>query len=74
MSDMKQGHRLQGRPDGNSVQQDHRPYWKRAHRDWRIWFAVFLMVTGMIIYVMSDDFALRPRSQPQQPRSGAVGK
>jgi hypothetical protein len=45
-----------------------------VHRDWRFWIAVFAMLAAMIIYVMSDDLALRPRSQPQQPLSGAVGK
>ena len=61
-------------PDGDSVQQGHRPYWKRAHRDWHIWVAVILMIAGMIIYVMSEDLSLRPRSRPQQQLSGAVGK
>jgi hypothetical protein len=32
------------------------------------------MFAAMIIYVMSDDLALRPRRQPPQPLSGAVGK
>jgi hypothetical protein len=32
------------------------------------------MFVAMIVYVMSDDLALRPRSQRQQPLSGAVGK
>ena len=50
------------------------PYWKRAHHDWRFWGAVFLMLAAMIIYVMSDDLALRPRSQPPQAPSDAVGK
>jgi hypothetical protein len=32
------------------------------------------MLAAMIIYVMSDDLALRPRIQSQQPLSGAIGK
>jgi hypothetical protein len=35
---------------------------------------MFLMLAAIIIYVMSDDLAWRPRNQPQQPVSGAVGK
>jgi hypothetical protein len=50
------------------------PYWKRAHRDWRIWFCVVLMLAAMFIYVMSDDLAWRPRVQPTHPISGAVEK
>jgi hypothetical protein len=60
--------------DQNSVHESPRPYWKRAHHDWRLWVAVVLMLTGMMIYVMSEDFALWPRRQPPQPLSGAVGK
>jgi hypothetical protein len=60
--------------DHNSVHESHRPYWKRAHHDWRFWGALFLMLAAMIIYVMSEDFAWLPRHQPQQPLSGAVDK
>ena len=74
MSENKYSHHQHGGPDRDNVQHDHRPYWKRAHRDWRFWIALFLMFAAMIIYVMSDDLALRPRRQPPQPLSGAVGK
>ena len=43
----------------------HRPYWKRAHRDWRFWIAVFFIFSALAIYVMSDDLALVPRGHPQ---------
>jgi hypothetical protein len=74
MNDIKKSHHLYGESESKSVQQDHSPYWKRAHRDWRIWVAVLLMIAGMIIYVMSEDLSSRPLSRPQQPQSGAVGK
>jgi hypothetical protein len=61
-------------PAHRGVHDDDRPYWKRAHHDWRFWVAVFLMFAAMMIYVMSDDLAWRPRRQVQQPVSGAVGK
>jgi hypothetical protein len=35
------------------------PYWTRAHRDWRIWFFVALMLTAMVIYVMTGDLSYR---------------
>jgi hypothetical protein len=44
-----------------------RPYWKRAHRDWRAWFAVLLMVGMMVIYVMTDSLALSPGNTGGQP-------
>jgi hypothetical protein len=74
MNKSKQGHHILGWPESDSGQQDHRPYWKRAHRDWRIWVAVLLMIAGMIVYVMSEDLSVRPRDLPQQPKSGAVRK
>jgi hypothetical protein len=38
---------------------DH-PWWRRAHRDWRLWIVVGLMLVAMIIYVMTMDEALPP--------------
>jgi hypothetical protein len=32
------------------------------------------MFAAISIYVMSEDLAWMPRSQPRQPLSGAVGK
>ncbi len=65
---------MQGGRDGSSVQQGLVPYWKRAHRDWRVWVAVSLMIMGMIIYVMSEDLSVRPQGQPQQSHPGVIGK
>jgi hypothetical protein len=73
MNEIKHNHRQHGGPDSDSVPHGHRLYWKRAHRDWRFWGAMFLMLAVIIIYVMSDNLAWRPRSQPQQPHSGTVG-
>lgn len=59
--------------DGDSVNHGfHRPYWKHAHRDWRLWVAVSLMLIALFTYVMTDDLAWRPRSQPVPPLSGPV--
>jgi len=74
MSENKRSHRHHGEHDHNSDYQARRPYWTRAHHDWKFWVALFLMLAAMIIYVMSDDLALRPHRQAQQPLSGAVGK
>jgi len=48
----------------------HRPYWKHAHHDWRLWVAVSLMLVALLTYVMTGDLAWWP--QRQQPVSGAV--
>ena len=49
----------------------HIPYWKRAHSDWRFWVGIVLMLIAMIVYVMSDNLALRPRLEPQKPNTGS---
>ena len=73
MDESKHSHQRRG-TDRDSIHDDHRPYWKRAHHDWRFWVGLFFMFAAIIIYVMSDDLALLPRSQPRQPLSGTVGK
>ena len=74
MRENKRTHQQHGGPDGGGVHQGHGPYWKRAHRHWGFWVALFLMLAAMIVYVMSNDLTRRPRSQPRQPLSDAVGK
>lgn len=74
MNEIKHNHHQHGGQDREGVHHSHSPYWKRVHHDWRFWVAVFLMFAAMLIYVMSDDLAWRPRIQPQQPRSSAVKK
>jgi formate hydrogenlyase subunit 3/multisubunit Na+/H+ antiporter MnhD subunit len=38
-----------------------RPYWRRAHHDWKFWFAMFMMFAAITMYVLSDDLAWVPR-------------
>ena len=71
---MKQSYQQHGGPNRASVHQGHGPYWKRAHHDWRFWVSLVLMLAAMLVYVMSDNLALRPHREPQPPPSGAVGK
>jgi hypothetical protein len=37
------------------------PYWKRAHHDWRFWFAMVLMFLAIGMYVTNSDLALVSR-------------
>jgi hypothetical protein len=71
MNDMEHGHKLHAGPNRENIR---RPYWTRAHRDWRVWVGVVVMLAAMAIYLMSYDLALRPRTQPQPPLSGTVAK
>lgn len=60
MSNAKRIHNGRGTPDA-SAHHERRPYWTRAHYDWRFWVALLLMFGAMGIYVMSDDLAFLPR-------------
>jgi hypothetical protein len=74
MSENKRSHRHHGEQDPNGDHHGQRPYWTRAHHDWKFWVALSLMLAAMFIYVMSDDLAFRPHRQVQQSLSGTVGK
>ncbi len=43
-----------------------KPYWKRAHRDWRMWVLVILMIGCMGIYLLTGDLRW-PLFGPRQP-------
>jgi hypothetical protein len=73
MSENKHSHCHHGEHDLNSDHQGQRPYWVRAHRDWKFWGAVFLMLAAMMVYAMSYNLPWRPRANAQ-PLSSAVGK
>ena len=42
-------------------------FWKHAHRDWRVWVMVLLMVAMILVYVMSDNLSLRPGKHVAPP-------
>ncbi len=74
MTEIGHDHQHIGGRDHDNAHHGHRPYWKRAHHDWRFWVGVFFMSAAIIIYVMSGDLAWRPRSQRQQPQSEVGGR
>ena len=53
-------------PQHTSKPKDGIPYWKRAHRDWKFWVAILLMLVAMVIYVKTNDLSMRPHNQMQQ--------
>jgi hypothetical protein len=40
------------------------PYWKRAHRDWRLWTAAFFVFVALAVYIVTVDLSLVPRVHP----------
>ena len=51
----------------------HSAAWKRAHRNWRVWVVVGLMVAAMLMYVLTDDESLQPGAPPGEPMPAAAG-
>ncbi len=64
MKESNYGHPGNEGPDPGSahhdVHRDQRPYWKRAHHDWRVWVGLFFMFAAISIFVLSDDLAFLP--------------
>ena len=52
----------------------HHPRWKRVHHSWIFWIAVFLMLIGMITYVMTGDLFWGLRGQPKPASTHAPGR
>jgi hypothetical protein len=55
MSENKPPHHPIERTDRVSLERDDRPYWRRAHHDWRFWIGLILMLVAISVFVLSDD-------------------
>jgi hypothetical protein len=64
----------EGAPPRGGVPHLYRPYWKRAHQDWRFVLGMVLVFAAIAIYVMTDNLALVPRGQPPRTQPGTVGQ
>jgi hypothetical protein len=51
-------------PRGEAGTHEKRPYWQRAHRDWKFWVGVFFIALAIFIYVTSVDLSLVPSRHP----------
>jgi len=80
MSDHPEGNNMgTGKHDGQnegSNPRDHTPppvhFLKRAHRDWRVWLVVILMLAMMLVYLVTNGFSLRPGQRASQPMPEAT--
>ena len=52
----------------------HHPYWRRAHRDWRVWVVVSFMVAFMLLYVRRGALGWPVYVQYPQTVSGPAVK
>jgi hypothetical protein len=67
MSENEEGAHGHNRPSGDSTIERRRPYWTRAHKDWKFWIVLVGMVAAMVIYVVSQDLSIGPRGQQHEP-------
>jgi hypothetical protein len=44
---------------------------KHAHRDWRVWIVVVLMVALILVYVLTDNLSIRPGEREVEPMPAA---
>ena len=51
MNELKKDHPRLEDPNHGAAHHVLRPYWRRAHRDWRVWVGVTLMLAVMLFYV-----------------------
>jgi hypothetical protein len=54
-------------PHDSSKSGETRPYWKRAHHDWRFWIAMVLMAAAISTYVLTQDLRIRPQNARVMP-------
>jgi hypothetical protein len=66
MNEIKPEHKSHGDPNGGPIYQGQPPYWRRAHRDRRLWFCVIVMLIAMVVYLMTGDLRW-PLHAPAQP-------
>jgi hypothetical protein len=49
----------------NPPEGENRVAWRGAHKDWRLWAVVGLMLLAMLTYVMTMDEAVQPGGKVQ---------
>ena len=42
-----------------------RPYWKRAHQDWRFWFGLTAMLVAISFYVVTNNLSTARTGLPR---------
>jgi len=63
MDEPKQGH-----PHTDYKGEGHpKPYWKRAHHDWKFWVALTMLLIAMAVYLGTNDLSFRPHGPPRLP-------
>jgi hypothetical protein len=57
----------------NPREGENRAAWRKAHKDWRLWVVVGLMLLAMLTYVMTMDEAVQPGGKVRDTVPAAPG-
>jgi hypothetical protein len=55
------GHERHAEAVSAPLHRQDRPYWRRAHRDWRFWVAAIFIFAAIGVYVWTVDLSVVPR-------------
>jgi hypothetical protein len=72
VNEIERTHHRHGGPHPDGPKEGQRPYWKRAHRDWRVWIGLFFCLAAIIIYVLSEDLSFMPSGRPRHAQADTV--
>jgi hypothetical protein len=59
MIDIKVEKKQSGKAE-KALIEEHGSYWRRAFHDWRFLMAVFVLLTGLVTYLMTGDLIWKP--------------
>ena len=62
MTDNKLNHRQEEGQDYILIPSEHWYNWKNIHQSWIFWIFLFLMLVGIIYYIVSVEFILAPHN------------
>ena len=65
MNELRHDTKSHGDPNGGPIHHSEPPCWRRAHRDWRIWIFVILMLAAMVIYLLTGNLRWQFHGPPQ---------
>ena len=74
MNESNYGHHGNEGPQHDPLPRVKPPYWRGAHHDWHFWTGLFLMLSAMTIFVLSDNLAFLPWRPPPQPLPRTAAK
>jgi hypothetical protein len=72
VNDIERAHHRHGGPHPDDPQEGQRPYWRAAHRDWRVWVGPFLCLAAIVNYVLSEDLSCMPGGRPRHAQADTV--